>query len=127
MIDYDPDKYTEFNHVADIYAKGVLEGRILACRWVKLACLRHLNDRLRDDLEFDEDAAKHAIDFFGYLRLWKGRGYKGRPFVLAPHYQFITSCIMGWKKPDGLRRYATAYIEMGRKGAKSTYAGGLGA
>jgi len=34
---------------------------------------------------------------------------------------------MGWKRADGLRRFRTAYIEMGRKGAKSTIAGGMGA
>ena len=66
------------------------------------------------------------MEFFSYLKLWKGKEYKGKEYVLAPHFQFITSCIMGWKKRDGNRRFKTAYIEMGRKGSKSSYAGALG-
>ena len=34
---------------------------------------------------------------------------------------------MGWYNTDGTRRFRTAYIEMARKGSKSTFAGGLGA
>ena len=116
---------------AEIYAADVLAGRVLACRWVRMACQRFL-----DDLEhagergfwFDPPAADRAIEFFGHLRLWKGREYKDEPMVLAPHYQFIVSNLMGWKQQDdGLRRFRTAYIEMARKGAKTTFAGGLAA
>jgi len=118
-------------HPSTKYAESVLSGDILACKWVHLACQRFLNDLKhghKRGLWFDFDAADHAMEFFSYLKLWKGREYKGKEFVLAPHFQFITSCIMGWKrKSDGSRRYRTAYIEMARKGAKSTYAGGLGA
>lgn len=120
-------------HIAVKYAERVLgiSGKpILACRWVKLACQRHLDD-LRDGhkrgLYFDEAAADYAIEFFGHLRLWKGRENKGQPFTLAIHFQFITAVIMGWKLANGMRRFRTAYVEMGRKGAKSTFAGGLGA
>ena len=112
------------------YAESVLSGEVLACKWVQLACKRHL-----DDLEygherglwFDDEAAEYVLEFFSYLKLWKGKEYKGLEFTLAPHYQFIASVIMGWKRDDGTRRFRTAYIEMGRKGAKSTFAGGLGA
>ena len=74
---------------------------------------------------FDYEAADHALEFFGYLKLWKGREYKGKEFVLAPHFQFITSNLMGWKRDDGTRRFRVGYIGMGRKSAKSSYAGGL--
>lgn len=102
------------------YVKDVLSGKLLACKWVKLACERFNNDLKRSDIVFDEDAAQFAIDFFGHLKLWKGSEYKGKPFVLAPHFQFITANLFGWKWTDsGLRRYKTAYIEMARKGAKA--------
>ena len=114
--------------IADQYANDVLSGKILACRWVKLACERFLKDKKRSDIYFDEAAAQFAIDFFGTLKLWKGSEYKGKPFVLGPHYQFIVANIFGWKLADThLRRFRTAYIEMARKGAKSTFAGGVGA
>lgn len=117
-------------HPAEKYANDVLSGEALACKWVCLAVKRHLDDLKhghKRGLWFDYDAADHALEFFSHLKLWKGREYKGKEFVLAPHFQFITSCIMGWKKDDGFRRFETAHIEMGRKGAKSTYLGGLGA
>ena len=117
-------------HPSTKYAKDVLSGKILACKWVKLACQRHLDDLKnghKRGLWFDDEAADRALEFFSYLILWKGRENKDKEFVLGTHYQFIVSVIMGWKKDDGLRRFRTAYIEMGRKGAKSTFAGGLGA
>jgi phage terminase large subunit-like protein len=117
-------------HPSEQYADDVLSGKILACRWVKLACERFINDLDRGHergLYVDWDAANYALEFFSHLKLWKGKEYKGKEFVLAPHYQFITTNLMGWKKDDGYRRFETAHIEMGRKGAKSSYAGGLGA
>lgn len=117
-------------HPSIRYCRKVLAGEVLACKWVKLACERHLNDLEEGHLRglyFDYDAADHALEFFEYLKLWQGQGFKGEPFTLAPHYQFITSSLMGWKKADGYRRFTEAHIEMARKGAKSTFSGGLGA
>jgi len=109
-------------HPSIKYAEDVLSGDILACRWVKLACQRHLNDLEHGHergLWFDYDAADYALEYFSHLKLWKGKENKGKEFVLAPHFQFITSCIMGWKNSLGWRRFRTAYLEMGRKGAKA--------
>ena len=124
-------------HPSIKYAEDVLSGDILACRFVKLACQRHLTDdpvkhhsietANERGLWFDCVAADKALEYFSHLKLWKGTEYKGKEFTLAPHFKFITSCIMGWMRADGTRRFRTAYIEMGRKGAKSTFAGGLGA
>ena len=117
-------------HPSEEYARKILSGEILGCRFVALACQRHLDDLKTGHergLWFDYDAADYVLEFFSHLKLWKGKEYKGKEFVLAPHFQFIASVIMGWKREDGTRRFRTAYIEMGRKGAKSTFAGGLGA
>jgi phage terminase large subunit-like protein len=113
------------------YIDGVLLGEVVACRFVKLACTRHLND-LKDGsvrgLIFREDKAYHAVKFFSFLKLWKGRDYKGLPFTLAPHNMFAVWVLMGWyRTSDNTRRFRKAYIEMARKGAKSTLAGGLAA
>jgi len=109
-------------HPSIKYAEDVLSGQILACRWVKLACERFLDDLEHGHergLHFDEAAADHALEFFSLLKLWKGREYKNKEFVLGPHYQFIVSNLMGWKNDDGTRRFRTAYVEMARKGAKA--------
>ena len=102
----------------------------MACRFVKFACQRHLNDLQHGKergLVFNREKATHAVKFFSFLKLWKGKEYEGKEFVLGPHLTFITWVLMGWYREDGTRRFRKAYIEMGRKGAKSTFAGGLGA
>jgi phage terminase large subunit-like protein len=119
---------TQIESKAMGYIEDVLCGRIIACRFVKLACQRHLNDLAHGHdrgLVFNREKAAHAVKFFSFLKLWKGREYKGKEFVLAPHRIFYTWVLMGWYRIDGTRRFRMAYDEEARKGAKSTYAGGL--
>ncbi len=57
------------------YARSIAEGALPANRLVRLACERHLDDLSHGagrGLRFDLAAARHAIDFFGYLRHSKG-------------------------------------------------------
>src|SRR3989304_5441132 len=110
------------------YIDDVLSGRVLACRWVHLACKRHMDDLAHGKergLIFNRDMAAFAVKFFSKLRLWIGEEYAGKEFGLAPHFVFITWVLMGWYRKDGKRRFRKAYIEVARKNAKSTYAGGL--
>lgn len=121
---------TRIEKIANGYIDDVLAGKILACRWVKLACQRHLDDLAHGKergLVFNREKAAHAVKFFSFLKLWKGKEYKGKEFVLAPHYIFATWVLMGWYRTDGTRRFRKAYFEYARKSAKTTYAGGLGA
>ena len=116
--------------IVDDYMAGVLSGKVMACRFVILSVRRHLND-LRDGpargLVFREDKAYHAVKFFSFLKLWKGKEFKGKEFVLAPHRVFITWVLMGWYKIDGTRRFRKAYDEEARKSSKTTYVGGIAA
>lgn len=128
MIDEKEVKRIE--KIAHGYIDAVISGSMVACRFVKKACQRHLDDLQNGHergLLFDRQMAYRAVKFFSFLRLWMGREYKGKEFVLAPHFVFITWVLMGWYRRDGRRRFRRAYIEMGRKGAKTTYAAGLGA
>lgn len=115
-------------HPAEKYAHDVLAGRVVACKWVKLAAQRHLND-LRDGhkrgLHFDRKAAQHAIDFFRFLNHSKGE-WAGTPFELEPWQQFIKWCVFGWKKADGTRRFRVVHEEIARKNGKSTDLAGTG-
>lgn len=120
----------QIGKIANGYIDDVLSGKVLACRFVHLCCQRHLDDLKHGKargLYFDRRKAALAIKFFSYLRLWKGKEYQGKEFVLAPHFTFITWCLMGWYQTNGTRRFRKAYIETSRKSSKTTYAGGLGA
>ena len=60
-------------HPVTAYAHDVLDGRVVACRFVKLACKRHLSDLKRQGTagfpyHFDEARADHALAFIEQLR-----------------------------------------------------------
>lgn len=111
------------------YALDVTEGRILASKWVRLACKRHLDDLILGPargLRFDPDAAKRAIDFFPlFLRFYEG-AFDGEPFTLMLFQKFIVGSLFGWKGEDGFRRFRTAYIETAKGNGKSPLAAGVG-
>lgn len=113
---------------AEKYIKGVLSGRVVACRWVRLMCQRHVDDLKhgrRRGLYFDRDAAQHALDFFGYLHHSKGE-WAGQVVKLEPWQQAIVWILFGWyKRKTHTRRFRQAYIEIARKNGKSTFASGL--
>ena len=79
-----------------------------------------------DGYYFDERAAAAAVRFFERLLVHvKGR-WAGKPFKLMRWQSVqIIQPLFGWKRPDGLRRYRTAYIEIPRKNGKSNLAAGI--
>ena len=104
------------------------EGQVLTNRLVRLAGERHLEDLTSGaarGLRFDPAAARHAIDFFGFLRHSKGE-WAGQTFTLAPWQAFVVGCLFGWQRSDGLRRFRTAYCAVPRKNGKSTLSAGIG-
>jgi phage terminase large subunit-like protein len=119
--------------VANRYAKDVVSGKIVACKWVKLACQRHLNDlkaeKTKDFLfKFDAEAAEKVCNFLELLPHTKGKwGQKQELIVLQPWQCFIFCVLFGWKqKKNGRRRFRKAYIAVPRKNGKSIIAAGIG-
>lgn len=110
------------------YARDVVEGRIVVGRLVRLACERHLRDldtgRQRG-LKWDPNAAQCIIDFFRFLKHYKGE-WAGQTIRLEPWQQFRLGSVFGWLREDGTRRFRTAYNECARKQGKSTEASGIG-
>ena len=110
------------------YIDDVLSGRVIACRWVKLACERHIND-LETGHErgiwFDEGKAKVVIAFFNLLKHSKGE-WAGQNIVLEPWEQAHFWILFGWMRDDGRRRFSTSYLEVARKNGKSLIASGVG-
>lgn len=110
------------------YIDDVLYGNIAACKYLKLACQRHLNDlenAHERGLYFDPEAAQSVIDFIEMLKHSKGK-WAGQNFVLEPWQHFIFWVLFGWMNADGTRRFTVAYEEVARKNGKSTQMAGVG-
>ncbi|MBX6686643.1 terminase large subunit [Pseudomonas aeruginosa] len=112
--------------IARQYASDVVGGAIVACRHVKLACQRFLNDldRQGDDdwpYVFDEAKADRAVKFMQLMPHTKGKWSASKSkLVFEPWQVFIEANIFGWVKKDtGKRRFREAYEEIPRKNGKS--------
>jgi phage terminase large subunit-like protein len=124
------DKYVAS---ATAYAKAVAAGEVLACKWVRAACQRQLDDLARSESDpdwpwrFDAEAAWRPCDFIEMLPHIKGKwARERRRITLEPWQMFILTTVFGWvHRETGLRRFTEAYIEVARKNAKSTLTAGL--
>jgi phage terminase large subunit-like protein len=115
------------------YARDIIGGRIRACKWVKLACQRHLNDLVRARTEefeykFDAGRAGKACAFMARFPHVKGKWAKGFQRIhLEPWQLFIVCSIFGWvHKQSGLRRFTEADIFVPRKNGKTVLAALIG-
>lgn len=113
------------------YVDDVLTGRIVASKWVRLACERQRRDLARaadGTWLYVWDSAK-AIEACQFLeRLPHVEGKWATPTIrLEPWQCFVVSTLFGWRHRADLarRRFSTMYLETGRKSAKSTIAAGL--
>lgn len=114
--------------VVTAYARRVVDDEIVAGKWVRLACERHLRDLVKGrdrGLWFNAAMAERAITFFRFLRHSKGE-WAGRPFILEAWNEFIVGSLFGWLGPDGFRRFRVGYEEVARKNGKSTRSAGIG-
>ena len=110
-------------HKAQEYIAGIETGQILACKWIKLAVKRHLNDLKRQKTEafpyyFDEEQAERTLNLFQFFKFSKG-AYAGKPFDIMPWFAAIVYIFYGWRKPDGGRKFRKVYIKVGRGNAKT--------
>ena len=107
------------------YAVDVVEGKVVCCENIILACKRFLSDLEREDLEFREDVVDDAISFIGILKHFAGKS-SGKPFVLEPWQQWVVANIIGfyWKGTND-RRFTSSYIEVSRKNGKTALAAAL--
>ncbi len=76
---------------------------------------------------YDEQLANFVVRWFEReLQHSKGR-WAGEPFRLLPWQRDrIVKPIFGWVRPNGMRRFRQAYIEIPKKNGKSTLASGIG-
>jgi phage terminase large subunit-like protein len=124
-------KWKEYSERATQYCRDVVSERIRACKWVRMACQRHLDDlvRSRGDWEFKFDAAKagKACSFIERFPHVKGGWARGGQLIrLEPWQAFIICSIFGWVlKSTGMRRFTEADIFVPRKNGKTVLAAGI--
>lgn len=119
-------------NAANKYARDVVAGRIPACKWVKKACQRHLDDLKKAERKgypfyFHREAAEAICLFVQLLPHTKGKWAAERKLItLEPWQKFIFVVVFGWKrKNDNTRRFREAYVEVSRKNGKSVIAAGV--
>lgn len=118
----------ESRHIAEAmqYASAVVAGEIAACKWVRAACRRQLDDldRWRTDptypFDWRPELGDRVIRFVELLPHVEGK-WAGQPLLLEAWQKFQLACVFSWvRKSDGLRRFRTWYLEVPRKNAKTT-------
>jgi len=119
---------------ANKYARDVVSGDIPACKWVVLACQRHLDDlrAAKNDAKFpyiySPTSAEKPCKFIEALPHTKGK-WAGRRelLVLEPWQCFLVCCVFGWlRKSSNKRRFRRAELFVPRKNGKSAMAAAIG-
>jgi phage terminase large subunit-like protein len=110
--------------ISQQYAGDVLSGKIPACKQVKAACQRQIDDLARQEdpawpFRFDRNAAARVCFFIEQAPHIKGK-LRGRKIRLEPWQVFCLSTVFGWLHKDtGKRRFRRAYVEVPRGNGKS--------
>ena len=129
FIDLTPkyhEKDREYNiHGYVDYVKGVLDGSIVACEYIKLACQRTIDFDNRDDMYFDEEDVTRRINFIWKMRHSTGQHNK-QHFKLLPWQLWLISQIFGWKwKDTGYRVTRKVFLMISRKNGKTAICSAL--
>lgn len=123
------------------YARKVVAGEIAACKFVRQACQRQLDDLERSEKDpswpfrFDENLGGRAAEFFEQLPHIQGplayQRHDGswNTFTLEPWQCFTETTLYGWVRKDSpparpLRRFTRSYEEIPRSQGKSFKASG---
>src|SRR5215216_1317384 len=100
----------DYVSIANAYCLDVTEGRVVACKWTRLACQRHLNDLARAETEpawpyrFDDWHASDVCDFIEKLPHIEGK-WSTPTITLEPWQVWLLVSVFGWRrKHDGGRR-----------------------
>lgn len=134
---------TPFADIATAYARDVVDGKVVACKWHRLACQRHLNDLARAESgDFASAWNPELVDIkgrsyfpaerickFGELMPHiKGDWAARRQLIKLERWQvFILASIFGWiNVVTKKRRFRVADVIVPRKNAKSTVAAIIG-
>ena len=126
-----------YTDIAKKYAEQVVSGEVLACKYVKDACQRQLDDLEKKDFGYRWNPtltdmfgnayqpAERICKFIELLPHIKGN-WETPTLKLEPWQIFILTTVFGWIDKNDKRRYRTAYVEVPRKNGKSILTSGIG-
>jgi phage terminase large subunit-like protein len=132
----------DYAAIAEQYAREVVAGTILACRWTIDACRRQLADLERAETpafpyRYEPARGARVCFFIELLKHIKGK-WARQPIRLEAWQIFVVMTVFSWvwatdahadpeiAARDGFRRFRTSYLEVPRKNAKSTLTSGIG-
>ena len=133
----------DFAAIATQYARDVVDRKIIACKWHRLACKRHLADLEKSESEaypyvFNPELTDIAgklyrpgqrICAFGEMmpHIKGDWAAQGRLITLEDWEVFVLAVSFGWiRKATGKRRFRQIDLFIPRKNAKSTIAAVIG-
>lgn len=114
------------------YAKGCINGNIIANEYRIKACKRFLEDLENPKYDFNTRDPEYVINLIestfchqqGEQR--DGTPLRGTPFLLMPFHKFIIYNLLGFKlKGTKINRFHEALIFIPRKNVKTSFAGAL--
>ena len=122
-IDY--DKLKDIPHEYLDYPLKIVNGDIMSCDAIRLACERYLSYFSRDDIYFDCDRADKPVRFISKLKHTEAP-FTGQPFELLGWQKFMMHAIFGWFRQDTKTRLVrTVFAQVPRKSGKSTLAAAI--
>lgn len=122
-IDYDILKDVPYEYIE--YPMKIVNGEIMSCEAIRLACERYLSFFSRDDIYFDYDRADKPVRFISKLKHTEAP-FTGQPFELLGWQKFMMHAIFGWfRKDTRLRLVRTVFAQVPRKSGKSTLAAAI--
>ena len=105
------------------YANDVINGKIIACKYIKQAAHRFLS--FIDKYDFRTEKIDRVINFISKLKHSTGEHNK-KNFILQPYQVFIIASIFGfYHKGTNKRVCRYAYLELARKSGKTALAAAI--
>lgn len=114
------------------YANKIISGDKIACKELKQACKRFIDDLKSKEFDFRTEEADFVINIiektFVHIQGERidGEALRGQPFLLEPFHKFIVYNLLGFFKSNTKeRRFKEAFIFIPRKNIKTSFAGAL--
>jgi len=105
---------------ADKYMDGIVSGKIIANKWIKLAVKRYQKDIKSKKWIKDQSKVDRVFEFFSYLKINIKDKYVQYEFI--PYQAFIIQNLFLFYDKDGDRRFRYLFLFVARKNNKTVFA-----